>query len=181
MNPIYAEANGNTFLIFDHLNGDPPDLERIHHLLLLENRDDALILIPNGPLPNLKMLVFGQDKNFGEFCGNGSRAVVNYLFAHYPEYDKFYLGPATVTPKTTSIPLNPLLTPLTLEGKTFLYGEALEPHLTIEADLSDTELFELGKALQKFFPNGMNINAWKELTPGTLFVKTYERGVQRLT
>lgn len=181
MKPIFAEANGNTFLIFDCLDGTIPDLKLIHKLLIQENRDDSLILVPNGELPHLKMLVFGQDETFGEFCGNGSRAVAAYLFANYPGHEKFHLGSSTVTRKTTTIPIKQGAAPFHFEGREFFYGEALEPHLTIEGDLSDEELFDLGRKVQKFFPNGINVNAWRQLAPGKIFVKTYERGVQRLT
>src|SRR3990167_5081442 len=86
-----AETRGNTFLIFDCLDGTLPDWGEIHSLLIQADKDDALILLPTQGLPYLKMVVFGQDGNFGEFCGNGSRAVATYLFENYQGHKEFFL------------------------------------------------------------------------------------------
>lgn len=74
---------------------------------------------------------------------------------------------------------------LSLKGKTFFYAEAIEPHLILKEDLSNDELYQLGTYLNKrrdIFPLGINLNAYHVLEENKkLFVKTYERGVLRLT
>jgi diaminopimelate epimerase len=200
MKPIYAEACGNTFIIFDRLADpsplDHPFLESVKSLILNSNRDDALILTRNDVKDNclyLTMHVLGPDGAFGNFCGNGTRAVAAYLYSTYPEYKGFFLlTPFGLCPLhklenglfSAEFPINRATSPFIFEGNSFTYGDALEPHLTLEADLSDVELYDLGKKINRqtnLFPERININAWQRLSSGELFVKTYERGVQRLT
>jgi diaminopimelate epimerase len=64
------------------------------------------------------------------------------------------------------------------------FVDMLEPHLIIQEALMDEELLLIGRKLNQrvdVFPHGINVNAWHLLENGHLFVKTYERGVQRLT
>jgi len=64
------------------------------------------------------------------------------------------------------------------------YVETGEPHLIIEKKLDDEQLTTIGRELNQkkdLFPFGINVNAWHVLEKGKIYVKTYERGVQRLT
>ena len=73
---------------------------------------------------------------------------------------------------------------INIEGKKFTYLEPIEPHLVINEDLNDDKLLDLGKkinAKKDIFPLGININAYHISNDNTLHVKTYERGVKRLT
>lgn len=196
MNFVRAEALGNTFLIFDALDQKEPNWRMALQLLLEEKRDDALILTHEKSEDNslyLKMHVLGADGSFGVFCGNGSRAVAAYLFQNYPQFSHFYLNTAYGLCSLhhvkdeiykTIFPWESNASSLYIDGRTFFYTETLEPHLAIEADLSDEELFDLGRKMNSrkdIFPNGINVNAWKKISSTKIFVKTYERGVQRLT
>lgn len=203
MKPLLAEACHNTFLLLDQLHYravDQATLKHTHQLLLAEQRDDALLLVngkSEGSILTAQMIVLGLDGELGEFCGNGSRACAAYLFDQYPQFRSFYLTTAWGKHRLErygdlySIELphprfepNPkfLSDPLFLEKQGYHYIEMIEPHLLVEGELSDDELFELGRALnaqKNIFPLGINVNAWH--FNGQLFVKTYERGVQRLT
>ena len=157
-----------------------------------------------------KMLVLGQDNTLGEFCGNGSRLCASYLFSKLKEFDHFYLITDTgnillskkdeefatkLTPVVFTINEKFIAAPelfkkegefhyIELEDKKFYFGAAIEPHLVLREDVSDDELHDLGRALNNrkdIFPLGININACVEDKPNVLRVKTYERGVQRLT
>lgn len=66
----------------------------------------------------------------------------------------------------------------------FDYVEILEPHLLIEANLSPQELCTAAEELnarKDIFPHGINVNAWHVMKDGFIYVKTYERGVQKMT
>ncbi len=198
-----AEASHNTFVLFDYLNAPPPDekaLKGVHDALLLENRDDALILVEGqaqGEALYLRMRVLGVDNTWGEFCGNGACACAAYLFQCYPEFKQFFiLTTHGIHPLTQSrggaysIGLPPARFECNTRFMTALpdlhyqYVEVIEPHLLIKGIFSDEEVLDMGRALnqqRELFPEGINLNAWYELGQNRLFVRTYERGVQRLT
>jgi len=205
VNYYLAEACQNTFILFDCLpvsEVDEPFLLKAHRCLEEEGRDDALILVGGRTQQDAfyaRMIVLGQDGALGEFCGNGARACSAYLFRQYPQFQKFFL----ITPWGA----HPLarygediysikLPPARFEGnkkfivqcpenlKNFFYAEMIEPHLIVQEKMSDEMLLSIGKELNQrrdIFPLGINVNAWHVLEEGTLYVKTYERGVQRLT
>ncbi|MBS0652873.1 MAG: hypothetical protein JSR39_05010 [Verrucomicrobia bacterium] len=175
-------------------------LDWAHSCLQNEDRDDALILVEDrrqGEDLYARMVVLGLDRNLGEFCGNGSRACAAYLFAKYPHFKKFFLvTPFGVHPLkkwgdgtySIKLPLPSFEINLKFIAAPEVFGmqyvEVIEPHLVIQADLDDEELFLLGKKLnqhKEIFPLGINVNAWHVIGDHHLHVKTYERGVQRLT
>lgn len=190
-----AEACQNTFVLFDQIGKTPNKLfwKKVHTVLLKEQRDDALVLTlckEEGRSLYVKMHVLGVDGKFGEFCGNGARSVAAYLFESYSKYKEFYI----VTKKGV-YPLFslgngiysahlPLVEFLESKIKSMTYGEILEPHMALEKSLSDSALHVLGSHLNQkkdLFPDGINVNVWTIINTNTIVVKTYERGVQRLT
>lgn len=207
MKYILAEACQNTFILVDLLDQQELDesmKSKIFEGLELEDRDDALILIKgycDGPSYYASMLVLGRDQQFAEFCGNGSRACAAYLHAKFPEFDSIFLntkyGPRQLIQhedKSYSIKLPPvsfelnnkfiLDTDLFHREFSFTYVEMLEPHLLFKGNISDAALLSLGRDINQrknLFPHGINLNAYHSLPNGSIFVKTYERGVQRLT
>ena len=197
-----AEACQNTFVLFDCLDAprlEPDFLQKAHAILLQEDRDDAMILTDSrvqGDTLYMRMVVLGIDSAFGEFCGNGARACAAYLFEHYPAYHHFSLvtpwghhplaqkeaGLYSITLPFPSFRLNPKF--ITQLPTGFHFAEMIEPHLIMQAAISDEQLFDIGKTLnqeREHFPLGINVNAWHVMDDQTIFVKTYERGVQRLT
>lgn len=198
-----AEACQNTFIIFNQLHkkiADERFLLKAHEALLIENADDALILIDSSFKKEsmfLQMLVLGHDKTLGEFCGNGARACASLLFETYPRVKKFFLKTAFGSHElknhqagiySINMPLprfeaNPKFVSQTIPDD-FRYVEIIEPHLVCQKMMSDEQLISIGKSLNQqrnLFPRGINVNAYQIQDDQTLFVKTYERGVQRLT
>ncbi|MBS3905283.1 MAG: hypothetical protein KGZ39_08160 [Simkania sp.] len=200
-----VEGSQNTFVLFDCLNlvqVDDVYLQLAHQRLKQENRDDALILL-NGQGEEdsflAQMLVLGLDGELAEFCGNGALASAAYLFANYPSFKTFALKtnrgvhPLIKRGKTLySVQLPPasfswntkfISNPALLQGHCN-YAETGEPHLMFEKMIDDDLLLFIGRELNQrkdLFPLGINVNAWHVLEEGLIFVKTYERGVQRLT
>ena len=157
------------------------------------------------------MLVLGQDNILGEFCGNGSRVCAAYLFDKFKEYDHFYLTTdrgnhillkredniysINLSPVTWELDPKIICKPeyfqkegryyfLPFEGKKLYFGSAIEPHLILFEKLNKEQLSVLGRKLNSrrdVFPLGINISSCHEEGPHLLHLKTYERGVQRLT
>lgn len=205
INYCLAEACQNRFILFNCLHVaelDQEFLHQAHQHLKKQKRDDALILINGEVHANtflVQMVVLGLDGKLGEFCGNGARASAAYLFARYPFFKTIslktarHLCPLTKQEENTySVKVPParfewnhkFITTPTLLQKQFEYVETGEPHLIIEKIMNDSQLTSIGRELNQqtdLFPLGINVNAWHVLEEGTIFVKTYERGAQRLT
>lgn len=204
MKEYLAEACCNTFILFDCLDILYPRKEVLnlaHKRLKEENRDDALILVDgriSGNSFSAQMIVLGFDGTLGEYCGNGARACAAYLFAHYGMYPSLFLRTGTYLHRLSqlgenlfSVTLPPVSFVLNSKFITsneglgsFQYVEAIEPHLVIERKINDEELTSIGRKLnaqKERFPLGINVNSYQFLEDGTMAVKTYERGVQRLT
>jgi len=203
-----AESTQNTYVLIDCLSQedvDPGFLHQAHKVLIQEDRDDALILL-NGKILegafHCSFLLLGQEGLFGEFCGNGARAIAAYIFAKYLQCNKAYLhskkgkhllnkkgeGIYSVILPLPSFEIDPTF--ITDEKRFYeLYPDLhfvnmIEPHLILQKELSDQELVTLGRSLnqhKELFPQGINVNACHKTAEGSLYVKTYERGVQRLT
>ena len=207
MNYYLAEAAENTFLLYDCLDVaflESSFLESARQCLEEEDRDDVLILVEGKMQEDCfyaQMVVLGLDGNLGEFCGNGSRACAAYLCAKYPRVKNFFLktekglrplfndgeGIYSIKMPKVSFEANEKFVTDFKGLKTlghFHYAEILEPHLVLHEKLSDEELLLLGKKLNQMktlFPHGINVNACYLMQDGSLYVRTYERGVQRLT
>jgi diaminopimelate epimerase len=165
----------------------------------------------SGDTYTARMLVLGVDGEMGEFCGNGSRACAAYLFSRLPEFTRFFLKSnrgihqllryADGTYSTRLPPINFTINEkfiakpgsflgkegfysFVFEGKRFYYADAIEPHLVIEEEVDDKELLRLGRLInqqKELFPLGINVNSIRPLGGDAILVRTYERGVQRLT
>ncbi|TAL64685.1 MAG: hypothetical protein EPN84_02935 [Legionella sp.] len=197
LNSIYlAEACENTFIIVDCLDETEVSqcvLDELHICLVQTKRDDALILI-NGQQEqdalSAEMLVFGADKLFGDFCGNGSRACAAYLYATYPQYKRFFIRAqnkhralthygnddyAIELPSVNFVPNEKFIHQLEtfkkesefyqfqFGGKTFFYSDVIEPHLILNEQLSEEAIEALGIELnlqKELFPLGINLTVF---------------------
>lgn len=215
--PIYlAEACQNTFLIVDCMGSVAVDnqlVDFVHSCLIESNRDDALILV-NGKDEQgcftTDMLVLGMDKQFADFCGNGSRACAAYLYNKYPQYKAFsirgktknhllsqhdYQNYSVDLPAVNfilnqkfigdahSFELHNNLYTYAYKNKLLYYSDMMEPHLLLNEQLSAEEVHQLGQELNQnshIFPIGINLTVYHS-TNEMVQAVTFERGVQRLT
>lgn len=207
MSYCLGDACHNTFALFDRLDVSVIEedfLRHVHTCLIEEKRDDALILY-DGKLESgaytARMLVLGLDGTVAEFCGNGSRVCAAYLFAKYPHCKSFFLSSRfgihplkkygsdiySIKLPPANFALNTKFiadTGLFKSQTRLTYVDMLEPHLIVQEELTDEELLAFGREINQkkdLFPYGINVNAWSVCKNDHLFVKTYERGVQRLT
>ncbi|CAG8778458.1 19962_t:CDS:1 [Gigaspora margarita] len=104
--PVYAEASGNTFLIFDYLDKYEHDFDEsvvryFHRLYGFEKIDSCLVLtkVSNESVPahlrdlksSLLLRMYVYEPGDG-YCGNGARAVAKYCFNyHKNSYEQFFI------------------------------------------------------------------------------------------
>ena len=208
--PLYANACGNTFLIYDlTAENVKKTWDRVRSdiwdLLKTASVDDALALEAikkDQDRLQVNMHVLEPDGTQADFCGNGARSVGHYLMEKYGvQYRNIELvsrkgvhdmqmeaGTCFIDMGTPEMQPSPLH--FEFEGKEyeFYLVDVSERHLvTRDAPWSTELLTRMGLALNKQwndrFPHGINLNAVivPQFEENRLQVMTFERGVYRIT
>jgi diaminopimelate epimerase len=147
---------------------------------------DGLILLQTDPDGTLRMVYFNADGAEGSMCGNGGRCYVR--FAHdlglITDYLQFIAvdGPHEAEVQGDEIRLR-MGDVAGMEHHTaFSFLNTGSPHVVqFDDDVESLDVVALGRPLrysEPFSPGGTNVNFVQLLTDQTLFVRTYERGVE---
>ena len=149
---------------------------------------DGLMLIEKHPTLNFNLEYYNSDGS-QSLCGNGSRAAVDFASllglvngkASFQAYD----GPhdAELLPNgIVRIKMNEVREVKTLGNDYFIHTGS--PHyIRFVTNLQDYPVVEEGKKIrysEEFEPGGTNVN-FVEVIGKTIFVRTYERGVENET
>lgn len=147
---------------------------------------DGLILLRNDPDYDFRMIYFNADGAEGSMCGNGGRCIVR--FAHdlgLFERETRFLAvdgehTATVTEEGIALKMSHVAGIVDREGFTFL--DTGSPHVVqFVDDLESLDVVGEGRSIRydaRFQPGGTNVNFAQILDDHTVFVRTYERGVE---
>jgi diaminopimelate epimerase len=152
---------------------------------------DGVILIGESGQADFEMVFFNSDGRPGSMCGNGGRCAV--AFAQHLGMvgnESVFLAvdglhQASVTGKegnrvAVSIGLNQSGKPVIHQGHYLVHTGS--PHLVVfRAGVADLDVVGLGREIRNsadYQKDGVNVNFAEQLQNGTLFVRTYERGVE---
>lgn len=205
---VYADACGNTFVIFDCLSYPFTSeewesvKEKVWEILQKTKVDDALVLRnvnQDGDRVRLKMHVLEPDRTEADFCGNGARAVGFYLHHKYGaihkdfvlvsrqgehgfKYDSDFGSVEMGTPILFS---EAFIFRFEQKNYKFRFVDCVEPHL-VSSDFFDAKLLsQMGEQINSqrkdLFPRGVNVNCYRYLHSNRIEVLTYERGVYAIT
>lgn len=183
------QGTGNDFVMIDDRGGTFPRMDQALIGRLCHRRfgigADGLILLQNDPDYDFRMLYFNADGAEGSLCGNGGRCIVRFghdlgLFESETRFravdgehsavvceDEIFL-------KMSDVPDISLR-----NGLTFLNTGS--PHVVqFVDDLESLDVVAEGRAIRydAAFSGGTNVNFAQVLDNHTLFVRTYERGVE---
>ncbi len=190
-------GTGNDFIVGDNRTGlwnALNDEQRMHlcHRRFGIGADGILLLAPppeSNPHLSFSMQYFNADGRPGTFCGNGSRCLLSYAgdvlglpkdqYIPFMASDGIHQGKINQD-KSVSVLMKP-----SGEIKEHQEGFLLDtgsPHLVIfNQQVAELNVFELGRRLRhlpEFEPDGVNVNFYRVEDDGSLFVRTYERGVE---
>lgn len=187
------QGTGNDFVMIDDRAETFPRHDQALVARLCNRRfgigADGLILLQNHPLLDFRMVYFNADGAEGSMCGNGGRCIVR--FAHdlglFERQTKFMAvdgeHEATVADGIVSLRMSDVLNIDTAPDYSFTNTGS--PHVVIVVDdLRQHDVVGIGRALRYsdvFAPGGTNVNFVQIESDGTLFVRTYERGVENET
>jgi diaminopimelate epimerase len=188
------QGTGNDFVILDGYDVEAPILSENQISAICDRRfgvgADGLIIITKVPGYDFQMIYFNADGRESTMCGNGGRCAV--LFAWHRKW---------ISAKTRFIAIDgPHDGKVHADGRislgmrdvnlievheSGLFLDTGSPHLVcFQTDVNELNVQVTGAQIRKsppFAQTGVNVNFAEELAPGTLFARTYERGVEAET
>lgn len=184
------QGTGNDFILIDDRQKTFPATNQAFIEYLCHRRfgigADGLILLQNDSDYDFRMVYFNADGAEGSMCGNGGRCIVR--FAHdlgiFDRETRFIAvdgeHAATVDKETISLKMSAVSGIEDRNGLTFLNTGS--PHVVLFVDdLESLDVVAEGRAIRysgSFKPSGTNVNYAQVLADNTVFVRTYERGVE---
>jgi diaminopimelate epimerase len=192
------EATGNDFILFDHGDRQAPEFST-EEIRSLCNRNfgigaDGLITLGFLDTSEAFLGFFNSDGSAASMCGNALRAVGAYLKEEYRQRETtLHLGGRAHTVVHLEDSIYGASFPMVSEitevkpaeaGSCYFLNTGTEHVVMIVDDLEHTDVLGLGRVLRYhslFAPRGANANFVKILTPDSLAIRTYERGVEEET
>lgn len=190
---------GNDFIVVDNrsetFETDPVRIKRICHRTRGLGADGLILLSLAGSEADLKMTFFNCDGSRASMCGNGLRCAALFArkimgLSHQLIFltDTGLLHAEVLNSANVRIDVG-VVTPFErreLDGREIYVGNTGVPHavIKINADLSLYPVTQEGAHYRRspaFSPEGVNVNFIQITGPNTLFIRTYERGVEAET
>ncbi len=184
------QGTGNDFVMIDNRNGGfPASQEYIEHLChrRFGIGADGLILLQNDPNYDFRMVYYNADGREGSMCGNGGRCTVRFAedLGIFKENTTFIAvdGEHTAQADSEVISLKMGEVHSLERHETYDFMNTGSPHYvayvtTIEA----YDVYAEGKRIRYsdewVARGGTNVNFVEMLTDDTIYVRTYERGVE---
>ena len=189
------QALGNDYLIVENTELSPERVRALCDRHRGPGADGVLELGPpagDGAVARLR--IFNPDGSEAELSGNGVRQAVLYLRrAGWTDADTFavetaagVIRPTITGPETARVDMGVATDHGTGEidagGRTFGYRQldVGNPQCAIEADdVEALDVAAIGPEIERAprFPNRTNVSFWRELEPGTVRARIFERGV----
>lgn len=202
--PFYKmTGGGNDFVLLDNreqvLAGDYSKIAEKLCNRKFSIGADGLLILEKSKEAHFRMVYHNSDGSRAEMCGNGARCIARYaaLLKIAPSKLSFVtdIGIVSAEVKGESVKLKmvdpkdlKLDFPLKLEDGKEIHLSSINtgvPHaVLLVTDLEKTEVEYLGRAIRfhkAFVPQGTNVNFVLHKGGQTLFVRTYERGVEAET
>ncbi|SFH92898.1 diaminopimelate epimerase [Halpernia frigidisoli] len=186
------QATGNDFIIIDNR-----DQQFLKDEKIIENLcdrrfgigADGLILLEEHDTLDFKMVYYNSDGKGESMCGNGGRCIV--AFAHFldlfEDHTKFEAidgdHQAEIINgivKLKMIDVNEIFT----DEDDFVINTGSPHYIKFTEDLEHFNVFNEGSKIrnsEKYHEQGINVNFVQILAADSLYVRTYERGVENET
>lgn len=191
------DGAGNDFVIMD-IRQQKFDLttEQIAHIChrRFGVGADGLMTLNNADGYDFEMKYYNSDGKLGSMCGNGGRCIVAFAYSlglfehttHFVGYDGAHDGEILMWNKEQNIGIVKLgmRDIMCKDVRKCLDGWFLDtgsPHYVQRVeDLTHFDVYNEGKRLRydAEFPEGTNVDFIETMEDGSLFVRTYERGVE---
>ena len=185
------QGSGNDFVILDNRTGEFSSLntKQIHRLC--DRRfgvgGDGLMLLNNKAGYDFEMLYFNADGHVGSMCGNGGRCITRFVF-NMGMHKYTYRFLATDGEHESEIDQNNWIR-LKMndvneieEHASYILLNTGSPHLIkFASEVANIDVVETGREIRyskKFAEEGVNVNFVESTGEDSIYVRTYERGVE---
>ena len=186
------QATGNDFVLIDNLSGEysfSTDQIRIICDRKFGVGADGLMLIERHPSVNFSLQYYNSDGS-QSLCGNGSRAAVKMAAslglvngkASFEAYDGMH-DAEIENDGIIRLKMNDVREVRKI-GDDFFINTGSPHVIRFVNNLEEFPVFETGKKIRNssaFSPSGTNVNFVEIDAPNSIFVRTYERGVENET
>lgn len=184
------QATGNDFILLDNRGGTFDNISEDNVASLCDRRfgigGDGLMMLCSKKGYDFEMRYFNADGALGSMCGNGGRCITafakkcgidvkEYRFLaydgeHFSRFDN----------ENISLKMNPV-SQLVREGAASILDTG-SPHYVLPVqDVARTDVFTKGREIRNseaYRAKGINVNFVQQIDDHSIFVRTYERGVE---
>jgi diaminopimelate epimerase len=185
------QGTGNDFILLDNRENMYSGLTAKQVHFLCSRRfgigADGLIMLNNKANFDFEMKYFNADGNQGSLCGNGARCLLKFASILGIKKDKYNFSAADGIHEA-EIDLNGevRLKMKDVKGVEFSYTHYIldtgSPHYVKHIrDAMQVDVVNEGRAIRnskEFEEEGINVNFVETLNDDTIYVRTYERGVE---
>ncbi|MEO6722753.1 MAG: diaminopimelate epimerase [Ferruginibacter sp.] len=185
------QGTGNDFVILDNRNNLYSTLtsEQINHLC---DRHfgigaDGLMLLGKKDGYDFEMVYFNSDGSESTMCGNGGRCLVKYAYEHgiFKSSYHFYAidgaHKAEVDSNgTVSLQMQDV-TQVQYHGSYIVLNTGSPHFVKFASEVENIDVPATGQEIRyskEFAPGGINVNFVESIGEDSIFVRTYERGVE---
>jgi len=197
---LKMSGSGNDFIIIDNREAVVPEAQLMRLVIGACRRKmsvgaDGMIFIESSANRDFKWRFFNADGSLPDMCGNGARCAARFAFMHgiagrQMAFDTLAgtieatVGDDTVKIRMTAPRDLKTGTMLDLEGTPTAVGSVNTgvPHVVMVVDdIEAVAVAETGRLIRyhpNFAPDGTNANFVAVKENGTIFIRTYERGVE---
>jgi diaminopimelate epimerase len=185
------QGTGNDFIIIDNYNKHAPELTTEQIEQLCDRRfgigADGLMLIGKKEGYDFEMVYYNSDGRQSSMCGNGGRCIVkmaHQIGIHKSTYHFYAIDgdhEAEIdTDDTVSLKMKDVTEVQYRNGYAVLNTGS--PHfIKFAPDVKNIDVLDSGRTIRNseaFAKEGINVNFVENLSEDSIYVRTYERGVE---
>ncbi|MDX5348201.1 MAG: diaminopimelate epimerase [Hymenobacteraceae bacterium] len=187
------QGTGNDFIMVDNRSNLFTEADYGNVKRLCDRRTgigaDGFILLQNHPDFDFEMVYFNADGRLGSMCGNGGRCVVRFAKQLGVIQDVAYFlaadgdHHASVEGNLIHLRMNDVHQ-IENTGNDYFLNTGSPHYIQFVDDVEKLNVFESGRSIRyndRFAAEGTNVNFVQKQPDNSIFVRTYERGVENET
>lgn len=183
------QGTGNDFIILDDRNKHFPISEKLIKNLCDRRFGigaDGLMLLQKDTKEDFFMCYFNADGNESSMCGNGGRSLVRFahdlgLITNHTSFNAVDgLHEAQIFPDKIALGMTNV-NQVEKHPNHYFLNTGSPHHVMFVENVESFDVFNQGKKIRyaaPYFEEGANVNFVELIDKNTLFVRTYERGVE---